>query len=95
MPSHKEYIAEQDLDQLKNLLELTKKKIDDLEQGDYVSLWVVADYANQRWFKEYHDAINFLNELSQKHLNSTKQYELSVEQHLYRPAEAARLVSHK
>jgi hypothetical protein len=94
MTSHREYIADQDIDQLDNLIDLAKKRKDDLQLGGWVKLWVVGDYANQGWFEDenYPGAVEFLVKLAHKHRDAGERYELSLEDCLCRPAEAQQLL---
>lgn len=94
MTSHRDYIADQDIGQLENLINLATKRKDDLQLGGWVALWVVGDYANQGWFgiDNYSGAVAFLVKLAQKHIDKGECYELEISKQLYRPAEAQRLL---
>jgi hypothetical protein len=91
MPSHVEYVAAKDIDQLTNLIEVATAKKEELQAGGWVFLWVVADYANQGWFPVADFA--YLTKLAQKHLSEGSSPELSLEQSCYRKLEAERLVA--
>jgi hypothetical protein len=95
MPSHVEYVAAKDIDQLTNLIEVATAKKEELQAGGWVFLWVVADYANQGWFPvaDYAGAVAYLTKLAQKHLSEGSSPELSLEQSCYRKLEAERLVA--
>lgn len=95
MASHVEYVADQDVDQLEHLIAVAKAKMDELQLGGWVRLWVVADDVAQGWFEldDYQGAITLLLQLAQKHLSEGNCHELSIEQCQYRKAEAQRLVA--
>lgn len=86
--SHEAYVAEQDEEQLRHLIETAKARLDELTQGGWVWLWVVADNANQGWFadSDYASAVALF-------IAKGAREELSIERRQYRSFEAERLVS--
>lgn len=93
--SHKVYVAEQDEEQLRHLIETAKARLDELTQGGWVWLWVVADNANQGWFadSDYASAVALLESLGRESIAKGAREELSIERRQYRSFEAERLVS--
>ncbi len=95
MTSHVDYIADQDVEQLTHLIEVSTKRLDNLRLGGWVHLWTVADFVNRGWFSDenYADAVAFMVQLAQQHVNSGEYCELSIERTPYRSFEAQRFVA--
>jgi hypothetical protein len=95
MTSHIEYIAEQDEAQLTHLIEVARQRLDNLKNGGWTWIWVVAANANCGWFADddYASAVEFLAELGRKASSTPHRPELSLERHQYRPHEAERLIA--
>lgn len=93
MTSHAEYIQDQDADQLAHLIEVATKRRNDIVKGGWVTLWVVADYANQGWFEKsaYAEAVEFMSRLGQHHMAAGKCHELSLTETRVRPVETEEL----
>lgn len=92
--SHRDYVADKDEAQLRNLIAVANSRLEELTSGGWVWLWVVADNANQGWFadEDYEGAVALLEQLGRKAIASRTREELSIERRQYRAFEAARLV---
>lgn len=95
MTSHDEYVADQDIEQLKHLVKVTQARIEELTMGGWTWVWVVADFANQAWFADeaYPAALAYLQQLGRTHLESGNKHELSLERRQYRAFEAQALIA--
>lgn len=96
MTSHKDYVADQDEEQLRHLITEARARLDELSQGKWVWLWVVAGSVKEGWFEDsnYAGAVALLERLGKQAIDQNKREELSLERQQYRAVEAARLVLH-
>lgn len=90
MTSHVEYLQDQDLDQLNHLIAAATKRRDELRDGPFVRVWVVADRATQGHFAydDYAGAVALLKKLAKQHAESGKPSELSLARTTLRQYEA-------
>lgn len=96
MPSHTEYIADQSEEQLQHLIEVAKLRLDNLQAGGWVWLWVVCDaLINRAWFADddYAGAVAYLVAMGGALVLENKPSELGLQRIQVRPAEAARLLA--
>lgn len=95
MTSHKEYIKDQNEDQLRHLIEVASQRLTDIENSGWVTLLVVFDHTAQGCFSQddYEGAVMFLTRLAQKYIASGKAQTLSIEKRRYRPNEASDLLA--
>jgi hypothetical protein len=97
MTSHKDYVATQDADQLEHLIKVANERLENLNSGGWVDLWVVGSYGNDGFFPkdEYERALAFMYQVGQKYVKSSKDGhypELTLEMHRFRQVEAQKLV---
>ena len=93
MPSHTEYIDDQDAEQLAHLIEVATQRRDDLIHGGWTRVWLVADFCNKGWFPLHHytEAVDFLSLLGKVHAKAGEHHELRLSECRLRPAEVEQL----
>ena len=96
MVSHAEYVADQDEDQLSNLINEAQARRTKLRESGWVKTLVVSDdSSNLGWFAidDYESAGKFLLSKAHDRISKKAVFELCINEVKYRPEEAASLIA--
>lgn len=96
MVSHAEYVADQDEDQLSNLINEAQARRTKLRESGWVKTLVVSDDScNLGWFSidDYESAGKLLLAEAHARISRKVEFELCINKGSYRPEEAAQLIA--
>lgn len=96
MTSHRDYVKDQDEQQLHHLIEVANQRIKAIKESGFTTVWTVSEgWANHGWFAEsdYEQACAFAIDYAENQFKKGRGIEdLSIRKENIRPQEALELI---